>query len=387
VSDAAEYQFILVDGDGQELDELTHVATGKKVTYQRNWYSEASCTIDVEDDAALLLREAERTGWPRMKVYRRGAAASTATTVFYGELLPTQAQADVGSTLQLSARSPFGRVLGTGNGTGFTSIIDVSTVAGSDAGLYAHYWILVPGLLGSPSNLARLAAGNLEYTKTLGPRFYKAGQNVGEVVVDLASALDGFDFKERFIDDDNTSFDGWGVMAYLDIYASLGEYRPDARFEYGHDTLGNLSAVSQTKSPPITAVFLMGGNGLIAAAGDMDALARYGGWPLTRTYSAITDQTLLNDRATALLRPYPIITVDMTPGPEAPRPFDDFDVGDTCPVYIDRGYIQVDRDVRLNGFTIVIDEDGHEAAEIPDPLLPDEEAYVRANLEIEVLPE
>jgi hypothetical protein len=190
--------------------------------------------------------------------------------------------------------------------------------------------------------------------------------------------LDGFDFTERFVNET-------GVMAYFDVYAHLGSDQTNALFQHGAGTLANVRSVTQTTAPPINYTQVLGGNGQQSGQQDLPSQATYGYYPIKRDFQSIITQSVLDDRALSLLRLKPIVTVGLVPETNAPRPFDDFYLGDTVHAYVDRGALQINTPVRVNGFTVVIDDNGVESAEIADPFTPDEEAAITAGLEVEVV--
>lgn len=340
----------------------------------RNSYLEASCTLSVDDEAAMLLASELAKGWPRLHIYRRSNGANDAALVFNGHLAPITATAEVGSTLTITARSPFARLLGGGSGGGRFSVGGVYTA--QDAGSIVDGLLVETNFAGDTG----LAIGNVEPTR-LRDLTHPFGQSIGEAIVNLSAMLDGFDFRERFV---YTATAPTAPMAHLDIYASLGVDQPGARFEYGEDTLANLRAVGVTIAQPVNIVQLSGAHGLAAYVTDSASVLTYGAWPIFKSFPSISVQSTLDARAAALLRPRPVKTYAMTPDPTAPKPWDDFYLGDTGHLHIDRGALQETTAVRINAFTVVVDDDGLESAEIPDPRSPDEEDTLHAAVEVEV---
>lgn len=110
---------------------------------------------------------------------------------------------------------------------------------------------------------------------------------------------------------------------------------------------------------------LLGADGLTSTARDYPSELAYGYWPITKSYPSISVQATLDDRALSLLRPTPIKTVTMTPESNAPKPWDDFYLGDTVSLYANRGSIQESTPVRVNAFTVLVDDNGIESSEIP----------------------
>ncbi len=100
----------------------------------------------------------------------------------------------------------------------------------------------------------------------------------------------------------------------------------------------------------------------------------------------VQSQPLLTQKANGLLRPNPIKTISFTPDlglDNCPKPYDDFWLGDTVHFYGRRGAFSEDHAVRVNAITVVVDENGLETAEVPDPTTPYQDATLRASLSTE----
>lgn len=256
---------------------------------------------------------------------------------------------------------------------------DGLTYSALDAGTIAK--LLVDQANGqSPTGLATDA--NLITPTVLRDRVYPVGQNIGSAIVDLTAALDGFDFYETFVD-------GVGdVDAYLNVVPAQGEPRPLARFEYGPQTLSNVSSMTRTTTPPTNSIFVTGGNGLTSVFQDAASVATYGEWWSHVDFSTITDQATLDAKAASLCRTAPIKTVSFVPevGLEnCPQPFDDWGLGDTGSLYASRGALVENTQLRINGFTIPIDENGYESVQVNDPRSPEDDSVLQAKLVAEVV--
>jgi len=371
----AEHSWQIADGAGTALAELT-TAAGKTLSVVRDHFVECQAVISHHDAAASLLLDALSTGIPQLRVYRRSAGAASATLIFRGNLAPFTEDVEESALLSLVFRSPFARLLGDGSDRGrFTG--EVFERFATDAGQIAFDLLDFTNTEGDTG----LGEGTRDVTVSRDRAYQYA--NIGEAIVDLSRVADGFDFSETFIESGAT-------LANLNIHASLGDDRPDAKFEYGETTLNNVRALSRTQQPPINAVRVLGANGLVGTAEHAVSIDTYDLWPLQASASDIDIQSALDEKAEALLRPNWIKTVDFTPEyglANCPQPFDDFDVGDTVRFFARREALAEDVAVRVNGLTIVVDENGYEVTEIQDPLTPDEEAFIRANLSLEVVEE
>jgi hypothetical protein len=178
----------------------------------------------------------------------------------------------------------------------------------------------------------------------------------------------------------------WYPDAYFNVTDSLGVVNPGARFEYGPSTLSNVGSVSRTTTPPQNCVFITGGNGLTSTYMDTDSVAKYGKWWGHSDFSAIIDQGTLDDKARGLCRPNPVKTVSFIPDLAlSPLPFDDWNLGDTVPFLAARGALMESTQLRVNGFSIPIDESGFETVSVDDPTQPSEDAVMKASLIAEVV--
>ena len=379
---AAEYRFVLADPTGNDLAELT-TAAGKAGRYKRNWYSEWAMTISHEDDAAYeFFNCLKYTGIPTLKAWRKAGGASAFTLVFHGWMAPFTEELEESCALNLVFRSPFARTLGEGENRGRFTDAFIATDGAFDAGRIGHALavgaeggvVFNPDPVNTNQSGTRLSQGNREITKDR-VRTYEYA-NRGEAVVNLTNVLDGFDFAERFVADEDP-------MAYLDIYATMGSDRPGVKFEYGEGTLANVRAIHRETHPPINVARVIG-NGVVGEVTDSASILKYGAWWVQYQASDVTEQATVDDKAYALLRPNPIRTVSFVPDPRlAPVPWDDYWLGDTVRVYGNRGAFTEEATVRVNEIGVVVDENGVEAAEIADPSDPALDAKMRAFLATE----
>lgn len=382
---AALWTWLLTDSQGGALAELS-TAFGRSIEFVRNRYAEARCTISHEDTAAALLIDAlNNTGIPRLKCYRRPNGTPPVALPFYGNLAPFSESLEETATMELVFRSPFARLSGDGSERGrFTSDLVSGGIyepqdfpyPGTDAGQIAKTLIDDANANG---NTGIATTGLIETTK---PRIrtYQFA-NVGESIAELAGLFDGFDFYETFVD-------GASPMAVFNAVSKLGQDMPSVRFEYGPQTLSNVRSVNRTTQPPINYVTALGANGLFSVRMDMVSITEYGLWPLQVSASDVTDQAVLDDKAQGALRPNPVRTIEFAPDfglSNCPKPWDDFWIGDTVRFYGRRGAFVENLSVRVNGFTVTIDESGFETFEVPDPTTPDEESTIRSNLSVEVV--
>lgn len=359
----AKHVWVIATSAGQALAELT-TATGRQLTFRRNGVPEATFALSHEDeDAKLLLDALAAGGVPLLKVFRNGILR------FHGYLAPFTEEAQEQSILTATFRGPFGRLLGDGGNRGrFTAA--VKEFSQIDAGQIA--WTLINE---TPS--VGIRKGTIEATK-LRDRRYESG-NVGELIVNLTNVLDGFDFEV-------VPTDAGRDIGRFDVFARQGQERMDAPFEYGATTLANVRRFERATQPPINVARVIGADGLVGEKRNQTSIDKYGEWWVQFAASDVSEQPTLDDKAQALLRPNPIKVLNFTPDPAlAPLPWDDYWLGDTVPVRARQGSLSEDSAARVNEITVVVDDNGNEAVEIPDPLSPGEEATLRAGLSVEVV--
>jgi hypothetical protein len=375
---AAQWLFVLADGQGNNLCELT-TAQGKTLTFKRNTAPEVQFTLSYRDYAAQYLMDAlygspgVSAGIPRLKCYRQAPNDSARVLRFNGYLAPFPDQCDENTAMLTPVfRGPFSKLLGDGDQRGRFADFGTNYPA-TDAGQIAKS--LIDGK-NSDSYTGIATTGTIEATK-IRDRAYELA-NIGQAIMDLSNLLDGFDF-------DVTPVDQGATMGIFNVYAKQGVDRPASKFEYGTRTLANVRQLSRTIAPPINYVVVTGANGLYSIQTDSTSLGSYGRWPIVVAASDVDEQATLDDKAHALLRPTPVKTVRFTPDLAlSPRPWDDFYLGDTVRLFAREGALSENVSPRVNSFTVAVDDSGYETVEVPDPTTPGEEATLRAMLEVEV---
>lgn len=374
----ASWTWQICDAGGNALAELA-TASGRTVSFKRNQPAEASFTLSHEDDAASLLLDNLNNpngGLPRLRCYRRAEGAATSTLVFRGAFANMQEDAEEQATLTPVFRSPFGTLIGDGSSTG--RFLSASTFYGAtDAGQIAKALID----LANADSPTGLTVGTIQVTQPR-DRDLASGINIGQAIQGLTSVLDGFDFREDFVDGTGTT------DATFNVVASLGQDRPLALFGYGANTMANVRSLSRATLPPQNISIVTGGNGLTATYWDAASVTAYGKFYVKADYSSIVEQATLDAKARELIRPRPVKTVTFTPDvalESCPRFLDHFFIGDTVHLWADRYALQEDTALRVNAADVVVDDNGDEVAEIPDPSSPEEDRVLRASLSAEVV--
>jgi hypothetical protein len=327
--------FLLGDQAGNALADLS-TGAGRSLTFTRNAYPEATISISHDDEAATVLFDSLRNGIPTLRAYRDGVLR------FHGELAPFTEQLEENAQISLVFRGPFARLVGYGQSRGsFTAASKIFTAV--DAGQIAK--TLIDEALGS----AVATTGTIQASKTR-DRTYQYS-NVGEAITNLTRVLDGFDFEVTPIEYSA------GKIGQFNVYASQGSDRSaTVLFQYGPGTLANVREVSRQTEPPINYARVLGANGLLATKQDPTSIANFGYWIVQESMSDVSEQTTLDDKAQALLRPNPIKIVAFSPDPTlAPLPWDDFWLGDTVSFFGLRGAFSEDVTARINKITVVVD--------------------------------
>jgi hypothetical protein len=341
----AAWSFLLADQFGSGLAELA-TGAGRSLTFTRNAYPEATVTLSHDDDAASKFFTALSNGIPTLRAYRDGVLR------FHGEFAPSTEDLEEDAHLSLLFRGPFARLIGYGQSRG---MFITRSFAATDAGQIAK------SLIDNTFASGVATTGTIEATKVRDRAYQYA--NVGEAVTNLTRVLDGFDFEVAPIE--YTA----GKIGQLAVYASQGsDLSGTVRFQYGPGTLANVRSVSRQIEPPINYARVLGANGLPAIKSDAGSVATYGYWTVQESMSDVVEQATIDDKAQALLRPSPIKVVAFSPDPTlAPAPWDDYWLGDTVSFFGRRGAFSEDATARVNKITVVVDDEGNEAAQVEQP--------------------
>jgi hypothetical protein len=341
------WAFLLANQSGNAVAELA-TGAGRSLTFTRNAYPEATVTISHDDDAASKFFDTLSNGIPTLRAYRDGVLR------FHGELAPFTEALEETATISLVFRGPFARLIGYGQSRGrFTAASRIFTA--TDAGQIAKT------LIDEATGSGVATTGTIGASKTRDRTYQYA--NVGEAIVNLTRVLDGFDFEVTPIE--YTS----GNIGQFNVYASQGSDRSSTvLFQYGPETVANVREVTRQTEPPINYARVIGTNGRFAVKSDAASIAKYGYWTVQESLSDVAEQATLDDKAQALLRPDPIKVVAFTPDPTlAPLPWDDYWLGDTVSFFGRRGAFVEDVTARINKITVVIDDEGNEAAAVEQP--------------------
>lgn len=356
------WSFLLADQFGNGLAELS-TGAGRSLTFMRNAAPSVSISLSHDDDAAVALFAALRTGIPTLRAYRDGVLR------FHGHLAPFAEELEEETHLNLMFLGPFARLTGYGQSRGrFTSTLRRFTA--TDAGQIAKTLIDETPAAGIST------AGSIAVTSSRDRTYGYA--NVGAAIINLTRVLDGFDFEITPMEYSA------GNIGQLNIYASQGSDRASTvRFQYGPGTLANVRAVTRQTEPPINTARVLGANGIVALKTDASSIAAYGEWWVQESASDTSQQSVLDSKAQALLRPNWIKVTTFSPDPTlAPAPWDDYWLGDTVSFYGRRGAFVEDVTARINKISLVVDDEGNEAYEVEQP---GTEETLTGEVEVEVV--
>lgn len=301
---------VVTDHDGREIEWGDH--NGLAITPRLNGYVEVAATLDPSSRGAAAVAIARRA----IKVYDDGALR------FFGQIWEPLTRKR--EAVSLVARSP----LATFAWRRVQTLKDYTATnnAGGpwDAGAIARDRVAIQNA--RRNTFLRATVGNTQ-TSVNRIRSYQPGKREDEILAELADAADGFFYREAFVDDVA------GVMADLLIrYPDAGLERPEVRFEYGAGTLDNVNDYEHVELLPRNRIVAAGaadaGGRITQTREDAASQSLYGLFEDELAYTEQTSTDLLLQAAAGAVRPEPVLTVQIQPGPDAPLVYRDFDVGD-----------------------------------------------------------
>lgn len=209
----------------------------------------------------------------------------------------------------------------------------------------------------------------LETTPTRTVRYDRKG--IGDAAIELAGAFNGFDAVLRPIHQATGSENG--TLAALDIYARAGFNRPDAVFAWGMSP-NNVRKIERMDDGATLANALTGlgwtpegaTQPLTSTASTPDSVTAYGRYEAVDQFGDITNQTfldqLLSEEAALRADGRELVTITPNAGDDerpVPRPWRDFDLGDTVQVWAGEalrgGFHGLQR---VYGFGLTLGDDG-----------------------------
>lgn len=344
---AGEWTLILDDHTGSELAELEVAPT---MRWQLNGPAQVTFALDHHAAAAYKLMGALANGIPQMRCYCTDRAGVPQPR-FRGHWWPQKDEySDGGSTAACTFRSPL--ALLEARDRPVTNSHD-SLVA------FIAYHAIRP-TLGSPLEVG-LAEGDIDWVG--GPTYYRNTTEralIGPVIFDLANTDPGLELLERF-----SSAEG-GELGYLDIKNRIGEDKATTvRFEAGEGTINNVVGVGREVLLPINSARVAGSDAIyLAAVTDAASRAKYGKYDTIAALSDVSrvdEFSVLSAYANSLLRPTLLGSVAIDPDPaQAPRPWDDWWLGDTVGYLISSGAFRDEGTARATACEITLDDSGNE---------------------------
>lgn len=342
----AYWSWVLADKNGNGLLDLSD-SYGRSFGKTRNRTSEAVFALSLKDEAAHAMSDQLKNhGVPQLRIYHSAepfTVSKPGQLVFSGYWMDHRGHANPrGSSVEVAFRDPFARLEYR-----YTDLLVRYDQV--DAGGIAWAMIDAANLDGDTG----IDQGVIAATKTR-DRTYESKQ-LAEGIVQLTEVIDGFDFNLSPLDASLTR----GKLAAFNVYQNQGEVQDDVRFEYGEGTLDNIRDFSFTTPRPVTKSLVLGENGLSSVRSS--ETSKYGIWQVSESAVDVNQQSTLDDKAVDLLRPSvdPVFYINAD-AKIAPRPIQDFDIGDTVRVGIDYGSISEDMTLRVSSWYFTFTEDGIE---------------------------
>lgn len=195
-----------------------------------------------------------------------------------------------------------------------------------------------------------------------------AYRQVFDAIGELSTSFDGFDL-DLVLNDDAATLSS-SNLATLNFLARKGSTKPDATFSWGGpghnvnrvERLLNMDKLANVVT--LLGATNTGGDQILSSRSDASSIGAYGRYEALEAFSEITTQTYLDALSSDLLalaaNRRELVQFVPTPG-RSPAPFDDFDLGDTVPVFIgDRLRGGLAGYQRVYGYDLVLDEQGRE---------------------------
>jgi hypothetical protein len=226
-----------------------------------------------------------------------------------------------------------------------------------------------------PSGAGRGPTGQLR------DRTYLGNQNIGDAIANLAAVINGFDFDVRPRDPTQYTVDQFRVF-----YPNQGVLRPDVLLMYGTTIAAFTRSI--TSSAYSNYVRLLGHNGdsdpaapqMFSEAFTADAssgtVGAVGLWMTGDNAADVTIQSTLDQQAQGTLALdsvlQPTYSLTFRPGGYS---WGNPNMGDTCPLVLKVGRLNVNTNVRVLGISYTVGDDGEEDVSLtvgrPDITLPD----------------
>jgi hypothetical protein len=374
---AGGWRFILGDQAGRPIANLTTISKDRSLAYRL--LRPASATLKVPSDHELVAT-AHTDGFPlvdamrrTLRAYRRERQTDGSylwTCRFAGAVWQVEDVAD-GDTAwtTISAFDPLQRLAHRFTGT------DPTPRALQDGGQIAKGLIDDANALGA-TGIATSGYGNV-YDVTPARVVQYDRRAVGDALTELASAYNGFDFVLRPVIQSPGQEDG--TLCAYSVYAHYGSFKPDVVFGWDMPPHNLKSVDRQVDGEELANVVTAIGTpqdqtvALTSTQSAPGSIADFGRYESVDTLGDVVDQAYLDAQAQSEVQvaQSPRSIVQATPSPtdvttlgqrgRVPRPFLDFDLGDTVTVQASKrlrgGFVEQQR---VYGFTLTVDPNGVE---------------------------
>lgn len=343
---------VLTDKYFKPLDELSQVSA---FSYSRSLNKLATCGFTVRLDNAHVDQLAKCEGY--IKLYRNNSLR------FFGPMITAEQQADAATQTLAVTCADVGWILTkrlagkSTTGTMFTVPTDLAQIAKQLIDTTNAEWDT-----GLSTAVGTLSADSGR-TYTAGP--YRP---VMEIIQELASALDGYEWRIVAIDNWSDGQLTTNKIGYLQAQPVIGAAKPLAVFEYGPGTRSNILSFNFSRTRDTQA------NRVYHALADFsdphvqnnaDAQSN---WNLLEDILSLPDVTdssmrdgIIGEHVAVRGNPRDLvrITPHIDPGPNGviPHPFEDYDVGDTVTARIVvNGEIRFAGLLRVYGINVTVDD-------------------------------
>lgn len=341
---------------------LGGLRTTGSLTYSRTLNKLATCSFQIALNDAMSFTLASTAAF--IKLYR-------GTTLRYFGPIVTAEETIEPNGKSIAATSADGWILQkrlagkSSTGQIFSVATDVAQIAKS--------------LIDTTNTMAETGISTTTVTMSAGSsRTYTAGpyRFILEIVQELGSALDGFDWRFVPIENWVNGAVSGTKFAYLHAVPLIGSNQPTAIFEYGLNTRSNVLDYHKTTSRDGQAnlVFLAGQDFVApVSASDATAQATWGVQEDILSLGDLTDATMRSQIAAehVAVRSYPRNIIKITPHIDPgdtgrlPQPFVDYDIGDTITARIvDNNQVRFAGLLRVYGINVTVDEQGFERIEL-----------------------
>lgn len=343
-----DWEIVLADRNGTDLTFLT-LGGDRKLTRQDRGASVLELQVPLTSEQASLIE----AGTTRIKAYRLPPdpdGDDEKVLRFNGIVWVTDEQAndDGVSYMKVVAVDPYGSTLAKRFTSANAGTVDQGTLLKT----------LVDSANSVSDTFVQTDAANVVASIARTIDWSLARKSLAEAFAEIAGAFDGTDWELRPIDNG-------AKIADLHVFGGRrGSIRDEVVFGYGEGTVANCTAFARTSNMDKLATWIQGDGqgGAYFQWTNPTKVTEFGRYERYTSYSDVANVTHLSNLVYKdLVDSYdPVPIIGFTAGPDAPRMFDDWDIGDTVRVQGRHGSISVDTAARIIGATVTIDNNGVE---------------------------